>query len=140
MTESRMNILQAPVLNLGSNHTACGPEILDAGNTGASYQWSTGSNAQTITVNSSGTYSFMRTGSNIATSLSVSEFKAALDGKPVTADFRIDDLKNPFLSLNAAADINLEMLRQFLPLDTLATLSGNASINISSSMHVCIVK
>ncbi len=52
-----MNILQAPVLNLGSNHTACGPEMLDAGNAGASYQWSTGSNAQTITVNSSGTYS-----------------------------------------------------------------------------------
>jgi parallel beta-helix repeat protein len=51
-----MNILQAPVLNLGANHTACGPEILDAGNPGATYQWSTGSNAQTITVSTSGTY------------------------------------------------------------------------------------
>ncbi|HLG34452.1 MAG TPA: AsmA-like C-terminal region-containing protein [Bacteroidia bacterium] len=78
-----------------------------------------------------GNYSFKKSGNKITASLSVSQFNATLDGKPMTADFRIDDFKNPFLSLNVAADINLEMFRQFLPMDTLASLSGNASINIS---------
>jgi hypothetical protein len=46
--------------NLPSNITHCtnlGPLILDAGNPGANYLWSTGANSQTILANSSGTYS-----------------------------------------------------------------------------------
>jgi hypothetical protein len=52
-----LNILQSPVPNLPPNHTACGPEVLDAGNPGNTYVWSTGANSQTITVSTSGTYS-----------------------------------------------------------------------------------
>lgn len=82
-------------------------------------------------ITASGNYVFSKEGNKITTSLSVSQVSAMLDGKPVTADFRVDDFNNPFLSLNASADINLEMLRQFLPMDTLASLSGNAVLKIS---------
>jgi trimeric autotransporter adhesin len=58
-----LNILQSPVPNLPPNHTACGPEVLDAGNPGNTFAWSTGANSQTINVTASGTYSVTVTNS-----------------------------------------------------------------------------
>jgi hypothetical protein len=82
-------------------------------------------------VNTSAVYSLVREGAKSSTSLSVTKFNAMLAGKPVTADFRIDDLSNPYLSLNANADVDLQTLRQFVSIDTLESLSGNARISIS---------
>ena len=76
-------------------------------------------------------YGLNRDGVKSNTSLSVSGFKAMLAGRSVTANFRIDDFSNPFLSINAAADVDLGTLRQFLSVDTLESLSGNARISIS---------
>jgi hypothetical protein len=45
-----------PAVNLGSDITACGSALLDAGNPGATYQWSNSSTTQTTTVTSSGQY------------------------------------------------------------------------------------
>jgi len=47
------------VVNLGADTTICAGDVvlLDAGNPGATYDWSTGDNTQTIVVNSAGTYS-----------------------------------------------------------------------------------
>lgn len=47
-----------PVVDLGNDTLICGVSsyMLDAGNPGSTYQWSTGGNTQTINVTSSGTY------------------------------------------------------------------------------------
>jgi hypothetical protein len=46
-----------PVVDLGPDTTECDNFLLDAGNQGASYMWSTTETTQAITVDSSGTYS-----------------------------------------------------------------------------------
>ena len=47
----------APIVDLGADTVSCGnPIILDAGNAGATFNWSTGEVSQTITVSTSGTY------------------------------------------------------------------------------------
>jgi len=52
-----------PVVNLGADTTICAGDMvmLDAGNPGAAYSWSTGDNTQTVAANSAGTYSVMVT-------------------------------------------------------------------------------
>src|SRR5258706_640192 len=82
-------------------------------------------------VNLSAIYSLDREGNKSNSSLSVTEFKANLAGQPVPDDLRIDNLSDPFLSLHALADVDLGSLRQFLSVDTLESLSGNARISIS---------
>ncbi len=46
----RFLVGDAPVVNLGSNGLKCTGTVLSAGNTGASYIWSTGATSQTITL------------------------------------------------------------------------------------------
>ncbi|MCB0853422.1 MAG: hypothetical protein KDD63_14450, partial [Bacteroidetes bacterium] len=55
-------IAQAPQVNLGQNGFYCDGDVLDAGNPGQSYQWSTGATTQTITLTNT-------TGTNIIDSL-----------------------------------------------------------------------
>ena len=45
-----------PVVNLGNDTLVCGNLLLDAGNPGASYQWSTGSTNRIISITQTGTY------------------------------------------------------------------------------------
>lgn len=52
-----------PPLNLGPDTAHCGPMTLDAGN-GSTYSWSTGATTQTITADSSATYSVNVVGGN----------------------------------------------------------------------------
>ncbi|MFN0276533.1 MAG: PKD domain-containing protein [Chitinophagales bacterium] len=49
--------LETPVIDLGPNQTICDEYIIDAGNPGATYDWSTGASTQTIVVTETGTYS-----------------------------------------------------------------------------------
>ena len=51
-----ITVLSGPTVSLGNDTTVDGSIILDAGNAGASYDWSTGATSQTITVDLSGTY------------------------------------------------------------------------------------
>ncbi|MCC7526389.1 MAG: PKD domain-containing protein, partial [Chitinophagaceae bacterium] len=55
----QVNVVPALTVDLGNDTTICpgNPVILDAGNPGATYLWSTGETTQTITANSAGTYS-----------------------------------------------------------------------------------
>jgi len=48
--------LLTPDVNLGPDMSVCDPTILDAGNPGATYSWSTGATTQTITVDETGSY------------------------------------------------------------------------------------
>ncbi|MEP7169108.1 MAG: choice-of-anchor L domain-containing protein [Bacteroidota bacterium] len=61
-----------PVVNLGSNLSFCFglSDTLDAGNAGATYLWSNGSTAQTLIVNTSGTYSVTVTASGCSATAS----------------------------------------------------------------------
>ena len=45
-----------PMVNIGPDSTNCGSIMLDAGNAGATYSWSTSATTQTITATVSGTY------------------------------------------------------------------------------------
>lgn len=47
----------APSVNLGPDNNFCGNTLLDAGNPGSDYVWNTGDTTQTVSVDSSGTYS-----------------------------------------------------------------------------------
>lgn len=49
--------LALPVINLGPDTSVCGHLVLDAGNPGASYLWSTGATTRLINVIQTGTYS-----------------------------------------------------------------------------------
>lgn len=55
-----------PVVDLGKDTSFCGLDslLLDAGNSGANYQWQDGSTKQTYAVTSAGTYSVMVTDQN----------------------------------------------------------------------------
>jgi gliding motility-associated-like protein len=53
-----VQFISNPTLNLGNDQSICQGQslILDAGNSGATYLWSTSATSQSISVNSSGTY------------------------------------------------------------------------------------
>lgn len=49
-------ILATPTIDLGADTTACDAFVLDAGNPGSTYTWSTGATSQTISVSQPGLY------------------------------------------------------------------------------------
>lgn len=53
-----------PIVNLGSDQSVCESLLLDAGNPGLSYLWSTGESSQQITITASGLYSVEVSNSN----------------------------------------------------------------------------
>jgi PKD repeat protein len=54
----QVTVLPNPTVNLGNDTTVCGgPFLLDAGNPGATYLWSTGAGTQTLSVPTGGNYS-----------------------------------------------------------------------------------
>ncbi|MEY3444030.1 MAG: hypothetical protein RLZZ519_2311, partial [Bacteroidota bacterium] len=57
-TQVTVNVNPVPTVSL-SDTTSCGSLVLDAGNSGATYTWSTGSTSQTVTVSNTGTYSVL---------------------------------------------------------------------------------
>ncbi|MBC7425355.1 MAG: hypothetical protein H7321_02370, partial [Bacteroidia bacterium] len=71
----RIKYLDAPVVDLGVTFFVCydNPKLLDAGNAGSKYKWSTGDSSQTILVNKSGIFSVTVTNSaGCATTSSIS--------------------------------------------------------------------
>lgn len=56
-----VTIIPLPVIHLGSDSLICVGDslVLDAGNPGSTYSWSTSSTNQTITINAAGTYSVL---------------------------------------------------------------------------------
>ncbi|HLP49547.1 MAG TPA: T9SS type A sorting domain-containing protein [Chitinophagales bacterium] len=66
--EVDVTINTVPTVDLGSDVTQCGgTTTLDAGNAGATYDWSDNSSAQTLVVSASGTYSVTITDANTCT-------------------------------------------------------------------------
>jgi hypothetical protein len=60
-----VNFNAGPIVDLGNDITQCGGTVtLDAGNPGSTYLWNTNATTQTITVNTSGSYSVTVTNSS----------------------------------------------------------------------------
>lgn len=57
----QITINPLPVINLGPDTALCGSLILDAGNNGSTYNWNTTENTQTISADSTATYSVIVT-------------------------------------------------------------------------------
>jgi hypothetical protein len=80
-------------------------------------------------LNFSGTYIYGR--NNSPAFINVPEFSAEISGHPIKAGFRIDNLSDAFLTMNARTQLNLKDLRPFIQADTLQSLSGDLALNIS---------
>jgi hypothetical protein len=63
--------------------------------------------------------------------LEIPALTAVLGGRKITAGIKIEDFKNPFLTLNAKTELDLSRLNHFMKLDTLEELSGDLALNIS---------
>ena len=59
MDTLQINVMETPLVDLGPDSTLCAGDslLLDAGNPGFAYLWSTGDSSQTITANAAGVYS-----------------------------------------------------------------------------------
>lgn len=65
-----VTVLNAPVVNLGNDNSICTGQTLtlDAGNSGATYLWNNSTSAQTLAVNTAGTYAVTVTNANCSAS------------------------------------------------------------------------
>ena len=63
--------------------------------------------------------------------LEIPSLTAMLGGRALKASLKIEDFNNPFLSLNASADLDLSRVRHFMKLDTLEALTGDLALNVS---------
>lgn len=92
--------LESPVESLDDNVSGCDEITLDAGNPGATYNWSTGATTQTIVVTESGTYSVTTnlTGCTITESIAVT-----VDYYPI-ASFTYTDVGLTITFTNTSTD------------------------------------
>ena len=63
--------------------------------------------------------------------LKIPTLSAMLGGRNIHGNLMLEDFDNPFLTLNATANLDLNRVRHFMKLDTLESLSGDLGLNIS---------
>ncbi len=63
--------------------------------------------------------------------LIINAFNGNLNGKPVGGNLSIRDFENPFLTLHAKAELDLNSLRAFIKHDTLEVLTGTMKLNVA---------
>ncbi|MBL0341534.1 MAG: gliding motility-associated C-terminal domain-containing protein [Bacteroidetes bacterium] len=101
-----VNVLQVPVVTL-TNSTVCPGAafpVLDAGNSGATYQWRTGEASQTITPSTAGTYTVTVTVSNAGINCSSSGSATVGNSNPVIVSLGNDltsCIGDPTLTIDA---------------------------------------
>ena len=126
-----------PIANIGNDTFLCAGQsiILDAANAGASYQWSTGANTQTISVNSAGNYSVTVTNSGICTDrdtvniiiiplpiVNLGNDTSLCAGQPILLD-----AGNPGLTFTWSNNTHLETLNP--------TTTNNYSVTVTDAHH-----
>lgn len=82
-------------------------------------------------VNLSGEYSNGEMQTLQTNSLLLKEFSATLKSRPIKGNLSIVNFVKPEIALVAYADLNLVDVQGFLKIDTITSISGDASINIS---------
>ena len=68
--------------------------------------------------------------------LEIPALTAMIGGRMLKADLILEDFTNPFLTLNAEADLDLSQVRHFIKQDTLETLAGDLAFHISFAGRV----
>ncbi|MCX7696866.1 MAG: gliding motility-associated C-terminal domain-containing protein [Bacteroidales bacterium] len=121
----QVTVINTPVVELGPNQNICqgNTVVLDAGNPGALYDWSTNEHTQTITVGTSGTYSVTVTNGGLC---------SATDQVTITVyPYPVVDLGND----TAFCQGNTLVLNAGNPGATYnwSTGSSNSTINVSTS-------
>ena len=62
--------------------------------------------------------------------LDVEKMRLQLGGDALAAEFYVKNFQHPEISLNADADLHLENLIRFYPIDTISRLSGELKVNL----------
>ncbi len=75
--------------------------------------------------------SFRNRGLSGKSELVIPSMRAVLGGNTIKADFRVDDLSDPFLSMHASASLDLANVRHFISMDTLISLNGGLNFNVA---------
>ncbi|MEO0581010.1 MAG: PKD domain-containing protein [Bacteroidota bacterium] len=128
-----VEILPAPILDLGVDRAICGDStLLDATSTGATYLWSTGESSGAISVDQTGTYSVAST---LATcTLEDSVFIELIDQPedPVVAAIDLCGPQTTDISASTAGDLflwydSLSSIRPFEVTDTLRRFFSDSS-------------
>ena len=77
-----------------------------------------------------GFYTNRKSDSNPISYLSISQVSATLENQPLSGNISVNNLANPMVNGNIAGTINLKTLSAFYKPDTIASMSGNAKINL----------
>ncbi|MEO6884015.1 MAG: AsmA-like C-terminal region-containing protein [Bacteroidia bacterium] len=81
-------------------------------------------------VNLQGAFSSQQGKTPQKTVLSINQFSAELNGGNINGSFHIHNFNDPVYNVNANANISLDALHQFIPMDTVESMSGNLKVSI----------
>lgn len=151
-----------PTVNLGNDTSICSGSslMLDAGNTGAQYLWSTGDTSQTISVNTNGNY-WVQVGSGICTTndtinvnviipspLNLGNDTSICSGSSLMLDAGNTGAKylwstgdtTQTISVNTSGSYSVEITDNFCPVrDTIVVNFGSSmSVNLGADTTLCI--
>lgn len=118
-TPIKVTVQPALSVNLGADHSACASEVIDAGNAGSTYTWSTGAQTQSIRVTQGGTYKVTVTNGTCSISDSITVTINSLPATPV-----IDVLNN--LTLKSSYSSGNEWSRNGTPVSAATTYTVTA--------------
>lgn len=82
-------------------------------------------------INLSGGYTNGKNRNDASSQLSIQDFTAHLGGGKVEGNFSLSNFHNPYLSINAVAQLNLHQLKEFLKLDSLERFEGALNLDVS---------
>lgn len=99
--------LATPAIDLGPDLSVCSTQILDAGNAGSDYAWSTGATTQTITVDISGSYSVTITNPESGCTATDNIDITISDLPEVAFNYMLDDLTCTFTNTSLYCDTYL---------------------------------
>lgn len=123
-----------PAVDLGNDSTLCtGTVVLNAGNPGSTYQWSTGATSQTITVSNGGTYWVMVSNGGGCVSIDTIQFVA---GVTVSAGADVVDCSVDSVTLSASGSATNWLWSTGATTST-TTVSANGQYWVTGTANSC---
>ncbi|HEX5002544.1 MAG TPA: AsmA-like C-terminal region-containing protein [Bacteroidia bacterium] len=92
-----------------------------------------GSNYHLSNMRFNGSFTNQKSKSNPVTLLQIGRLTGKLEGRPITAEFEIENFRHPHLRIKATLDASLEVVSRFYIPDTLQYMKGQAKLNASFS-------
>ena len=135
-TTFNVTLFPLPVVNLGPDLSLCGviSQVINAGNAGSAYAWSTGATTQQITAGSSGTYAVTVTNGNGCSASD--EMLLALNSLPADALNDVTTCETSTVSLNAANTGSTFLWNTSATTQSIApTTSGTYSVTVTTPQN-----